>query len=464
MTEPWDRRSLDEQGRVRELILGRWGPLVATTAPFWARRVRAAGIDADAFTDDAALDRLPPATERALTLDAPGGAGAVIRPTEEQVRGLASNDLLTRVAAAIRRRGQDGARDVLLDEYRPVQLTRAGPDGELLVAASRSDLDRSHRAGARAASVLGLTDTDVVLSALPTGPSLAATGVSHLAHAASLTALHAGDDLEAVVHAASLLPASVLVVAADDALTVIEALVAARTDVRRLRLVVTLGPPLGPDDRERIVETSKALGTDVQVRALWAPSVGRSLWAECAEGGSGLHTTPDLERLEVLDPFTGAITDADGDLTLTTMGWHGTALVRLRTGSWVDPLETEPCPACSRTVPRLAGDVLERAWELEVDAGDGRQHHVDLRGVAAALEQLPELGIWRAELRGPSDRVPRDRLIVEVTGRPEAISRAQLADRVARATGLAPELSVGVDPDALDRTIEEMGGVFADSR
>jgi hypothetical protein len=48
--------------------------------------------------------------------------------------------------------------------------------------------------------------------------------------------------------------------------------------------------------------------------------------------------------LEVVDPMTGQPTDADGDLTITTMGWHGTVLLRVQTGTWVDPLTTAPVP------------------------------------------------------------------------------------------------------------------------
>jgi hypothetical protein len=467
VTAPWDQRPAAEQARVESLTLARWLPVAASAAPLWERRASGAGLVGRELTTRADLERLRPAREADLLADGPGAPGAVLRPSEEQVKAHGDGGLLSRMASAVRREGGEGKREVLLREYQPIELHRAGADREVLVASTRSDLDRVHRAGARAARVLGLDDRDVLLDAVPAGPTLDSLGLAHLAQGASITGLRArghGDDLAAVAAAARLLSATVLAVPLDDAVPLAHALADARVRLGRLRRIVTVGPTPDADTRGEIAAAFAVIGADADVRALWGPSLGRSLWAECAEGHHGLHTTPDLEVLEVVDPMTGRPTDADGDLTITTMGWHGTALLRVQTGTWVDPLDTGPCPGCGRTVPRIVGEVAPEAWQLPMTIDGWRTRHVDLRGVPAVLASTSGVTAWRAELRGPGDRVPRDRLVVEVAGEVTHAERTGLEQRLEEACGVVPHLTVGVHRHEIDRAVAELGGVFADLR
>jgi hypothetical protein len=196
---------------------------------------------------------------------------------------------------------------------------------------------------------------------------------------------------------------------------------------------------------------------------VWGPPAGRVLWAECATG-SGLHTYPDLELLEVVDPYLGQVTAGDGDLTVTTIGWHGSVLLRFQTGTWVDPLATDPCPACGRTVPRLVGDLVPSAWELAGTAEDGGACTIDLRGAAAVLSTVPGVAAWRCELRGPEGRGVGDRLVVELAGSVPADQLTRMHGRLTAATGVTPEVRAGADAASVERRIAELGGVFVDLR
>jgi hypothetical protein len=467
LSAPWDQRSLEEQDRVVGLALERWLPAVTSAAPFWARRAAAEGLEPRTATSAESLSGFSPVREADLLADGPGAPGTVMRPSEDHVKSYGGGDVLRGVASALRRDGAAGKRSVLLQEYQPVDLRRAGVDAGVVVASSRSDLDRLNRVGARAAQVLGLTDRDVLLSAVPAGPTLAAARVAHLAQGASITAMHArghGDDLADVARATQLLPVTVLVVAVEEATRLAKTLVGSRLPLGRLRRVVTYGPLPDEDLRREIAEAFGGLGAKVDVRALWGPEFGRTMWAECEEGTHGLHTSPDLEILEVVDPMTGASTDGDGDLTVTSVGWHGTGLVRVQTGTWVDPLSRERCPGCGRTVPRLQGEMAPAAWQLPVTDDAWRQRHVDLRGVPAVLSRTGGVRAWRAEIRGPNERVARDRLVVEVSGDLARAERAGLEQRLEAACGIAPHLVVGVHHEEIQRAIGELGGLFADLR
>ncbi|MFA9430422.1 hypothetical protein [Egicoccus sp. AB-alg2] len=459
----WDRRDDAEQRRVLERTLGDWLPLTLAATPFWRAAADQLGLAAPEARDLAALARLPAVRELDLVADDPAGAGAVLAPTEDQVKAHAPASSLREMAVALRGRGADGGRQVLRQTYRPLHLQTAGAHGSFLVASSRSDLDRMHRAGARAAAVAGLRDDDVLVSALRCGPTGAHVGVTHLAMGAGLTAAHprTGDALDEVVRAVGVLSPSVLVVAVEEATALAEELRAARVPTSSLRRVLVYGPPPDEAGREAIVGAFAVGGASVAVRAIWAPSEARALWAECAPG-SGLHTYPDLAYLEVVDPLTGAPTDGDGDLVLTSVGWHGTVLLRYRTGAWVDAPATEPCPQCGRTVPRLVGQVDPSAWQLAYAAANGPRV-VDLRGVATALERAPGIAAWRAELHPPADDTGVDRLRVVLAGEPAA-DVAVLADRVGAACGMPTEVGVAATAAAVAAEVDRVGGVFADLR
>lgn len=348
MSATWDRRSLDEHERVRRRVLTRWLPAVARLSPFWRSHLEGAGIDpADVMsTDD--LARIP--TVDGAAVRGAGGAGSpalVLRPREDDLKTVASLGALWRLATSVLRAGPTGKRRTILVDYKPVHLHRGGE--QLSIAYSRSDLDRLHRCGARAAAVLGLGSTDYLVSAVPYADRLEFWGIHHLALGASLLALHprgAGDGFEGVVDAFARVPATAVAVPTGEAVRLAPEV--ERVDLGRVRTIVLVGPAPSDDVREQVAVAWRSAGArgDLRVLTLWAQPEARAPWAECAEGGAatGFHTYPDLDIVEATD---------DGELTYTSLGWNGTALLRYRTRTHIGGIETDPCPGCGRTPPRI---------------------------------------------------------------------------------------------------------------
>ncbi|MBW3658136.1 MAG: hypothetical protein KY457_05825, partial [Actinobacteria bacterium] len=350
MTAPWDRRRPAEQARVEELVLGPWLPAAVAFSSTWSRRAGELGVAAASLGSRQDLMTLPPSREIDLLRDSGVGApGLLMRPTEDQVKAHASRSTLLDIARSIRREGRSGERRAILTEYKPIHVHRGGADADLAVAYSRRDLDRLHRAGARAASVLGLNDTDYLVSAVPAGPTLDWWAVYHLALGSSMLALHprgAGDDLSRSLASFALLPVTAVAVPVGEAVE-LAAVITESADVScdRVDTVIVVGPPPDEETRASIRDAWHAAGAgqDLRVRALWAPAEARAMWAECAEGVTGLHTYPDMELLEVVDPQTGDGSPSDGDLTYTSAGWHGSAFLRYQTGAYVEGLSTDAC-------------------------------------------------------------------------------------------------------------------------
>ena len=168
-----------------------------------------------------------------------------------------------------------------------------------------------------------------------------------------------------------------------------------------------------PTEHER-ADAAQALadaGIGAIVVAVHAPSGSRLLWAECRQsaGATGLHTYPDLDLVQVVDPESGEpLPTGSGELVVTQLGMRGSALLRWRTGDLVSDIESSQCPSCGRTVPRVIGT---RRGALVVSTETGRA--LDLRAVAGALSGRADLRDWRVVVGG-RDRDGRGQVVVHL--------------------------------------------------
>jgi hypothetical protein len=249
----------------------------------------------------------------------------------------------------------------------------------------------------------------------------------------------------------------------------------AGADISRVRTVVTVGAPLDDQQRTEVIDAWRAAGTteDVRCLALWAPPGVRALWAECAPsatydtgpGPIGLHTYPDLELLEVLTPAGRTTQRGGGDLTYTSLGWNGTALLRFQTGDYVSGLVTEPCPACRRTVPRVIPPIVPGAWEPSITTAEGAVD-IDLRGAAAVLTRTKEVSAWRVEVRSGGRGPDPEGYVVVLAGdgMEDPDRRERAAERLETAVGARPVEVRVEDRASIESYVEELGGTFEDSR
>ncbi len=468
MAAPWDRRSPAELTRVQGVALQKWLPSVVDFTSHWGAVASRLGVESDQLGTREDLLRFPTSRERELLAVAgPGAAGVVLRPSEDQVKAVASTGTLFGIAGAIRNGGKDALRRAVLEEYKPVHVHRRDVQG-LAVAYSRRDLDVLHRTGQRAATILGLTEDDYLVSAIPAGPNLTFWGTYHLGLGSSMLALHPrghGDGLGPVVESFDLAPTTAVAVLPDEAVELAEELAAADATVSRVRTIVLLGPVPTDEFRAEVAEAWRAAGaaSDLAVLALWAPPESRSLWAEQREHPGSLVTYPDLEVIEVVDPLTGLVTDGPGDLVLSSIGWAGTALVRFQTGCWVGGIATEVDEATGRTAPRILSEQVPDTWQPTLATVDGSVR-VDLRGIAATVGSIGSISNWIVELRKPTSRIKHDRLVLEIGGDVPDEDLARLSDALPTALGVEPTMVKVVAPAQVAARIAETGSVFVDLR
>ena len=427
------------RGQVRAVVAG---------SAYWRGRFAAIGRTAASIAGAAALESVPAVGERDVS---PGGdpaamAALVLHGGEKQFALHSSGPQLRR-AIRMRATAKPSYRRIVESETKPTSYAWTGLGFTYPVAYTRGDLDVVARAGARLWQVLGLSGDDALLSALPAGPSVEQTALQYAALASGAPALFPGGDLDRVLAAAKLAPPTVLAVATADAVDVIGALVDGEA-LERLTTVLLVGAP-SDDERAAAVAAVAEAGSKALVLAVHAPSGSRLLWAECREsrGATGLHTYPDLDVVQVVDPESGEPAPSGAaELVVTQLGMRGSALLRWRTGDVIKAVETTPCSGCGRTVARVVGT---RRGALVVGSDTGRT--VDLRALAGALTGRSDVQDWRVVIGGRA-RDSRGQVVVHLVPSGDEAGQAAVgaAADIRAVAGMLPTQLVVAEADELD--------------
>ena len=447
----WDRLDAKQLSSTREAALkAQVVDAVAPFSPYWRGRLKALGRTPAQVASLEGLSALPAVGERDVCPDGDpaGAAGLVLQARESGYALHAEGPALRR--ALVRRLAAPGSyRAVVEADTRPTSYVFAGLGLRFPVASTRSDLDVVARAGARLWQVLGLGKADVVVSALPPASTALQQGLQLAALAAGTPLLAPGDDLDDVADVLRLVQATALVVPPEGGAGLVQDLDASDVDLSGLRTVLVAGAPYDDERAALAASLQEAGATSAVVLAVHVPDGHRLLWGECrASGGrSGLHTYPDLEVVQLVDPETGERGGAGSqEVVVTQLGLRGSALLRWRTGDLADEVTTAACPGCGRTVPRVTG-TRRAALVPELLLRTGTRA-VDLRAVASALSGRPDVADWRV-VTGRSARDDADELLVHVAP-PATADPADVAVAVARdvrlASGLLPT-QVVVDDD-----------------
>jgi phenylacetate-coenzyme A ligase PaaK-like adenylate-forming protein len=453
MAASWDRRPPAQLAKTREAaVRAQVVDAVGAFSPFWRGRFRALGRPAGSVASLSGLASLPAAGERDLCPDGdPSGAAALVLQASESGYALHAEGPRLRQALTRRLTAPSSYRAIVEQDTRPTSFVWAGLGLRFPVASTRSDLDVVARAGARLWQVLGLTRADVVVSALPALPTAQTQALQLAALGAGSPLLAPGARREAVAAALGLVPATVLVVPALAGADLVQSLAESGAALSTVQTVLVAGAPYDDERAELRAALDDAGLQQAVLLAVHVPDGHRLMWGECrpSGGATGLHTSPDLEVAELVDPETGEQASGAGELVVTQLGLRGSALLRWRTGDLADAVADAACPSCGRTVPRVVG--LRRAALVPDLALRTGTQPVDLRAVASAVGGRTDVRDWRIVL-GHSRRDDADELLVHVVPGASA-DAAEVAVGVARdvrvACGLLPTQVVVVDEGRL---------------
>jgi phenylacetate-coenzyme A ligase PaaK-like adenylate-forming protein len=420
---------------------------VGSGAAFWQRRFGELGRSPSTIGNGRQLATVPAVGERDVspTGDPAAMAGLVIHGGEGHFVAHTSGAQL-RHAMKLRLTDTSAYRRVVEAETRPTSFAWSGLGFRYPVASTRGDLDVLARTGARLWSVLGLTRQDALLAALPLQPTSELLALQHAALAAGSPALFPGNDAESLVAAARLAPPTVLAVPHAQPQETVELLADAQPSLSTLTTLLLVGMPTEAERAQAQQALAAAGATQAVVLAVHVPSGARLAWGECrqSQGSSGLHTYPDHDLVQVVDPETGEESSGWGEVVLTQLGLRGTALLRWRTGDLTHGVDASPCPGCRRVVPRVTG-LVSRA--LVVPTEHGRA--LDLRSLAGALTGRPDIADWRVVVGG-RDRDGRGQVVVHVdAGDDPGPATVGVAADIRTAAGMLPSQLVAASAAGL---------------
>jgi phenylacetate-CoA ligase len=205
-----------------------------------------------------------------------------------------------------------------------------------------------------------------------------------------------------------------------------------------VRAIVVGGEPGGsvPATRARI----EALWPTARVFDHHGMTEAGPVTYQCTERTDVVHVLDRQFLCEVIDPETGAPRAADaeghGELVLTALGRVGSPILRYRTGDLVVPAGPERCP-CGRTTLQFAGGIIGRADDMVVIRG------VNLfpSGVDQVVRGVEGVAEYRIEI-DTNPALTEMRILVE----PEAAcaNAGELCERLERAFRATYNLRVPV--------------------
>jgi len=290
-----------------------------------------AGLGAAGVTTRSDLARLPPID--LATVDDPGSL--VLRPDMRTIlregdRFLAARVILARLIGTFDRFNAT----VFEPTFKPVHWLASG---KIPIGSTTSDLVRLGRLGATLLERAGVGPDDVLVSVLPGDGTLAHLEFVHGARRRRVPAAHLGQGATAADVVA--LGPTVLAGHAEQLRTIL-----AEFRLPLLRTVLCVGEEAAPSLAQLRVLAELA-GTSPVV-ASWAAPGARALWGECRPHAS---VTPRQDVVLHLNGESEVVETLDGELLWTGVGWHGSALLRVRTDSGGSLLDA--CPACGSVEP-----------------------------------------------------------------------------------------------------------------
>src|SRR3954468_21085480 len=389
--------SVRQLGKVQDsLVRAQVRDAVVPFSPYWKSRFAELGRDAASVNGVTALETVPAVGERDVSPQASaGGMAALVLQAGEGGFTLHADGPTLRRALRLRLMHRDAYRRLVESDTKPTSFVWSGLGFRYPLASTRGDLDVVARAGARLWRVLGLTSDDALLSAVPVAQTTEHVALHYAALAAGSPAMFPGDDPAEVVSVAQVARPSVIAVPSATAADLLATL-GGSDGMQRVRTVLLIGMPTD-DERAAAVQALGERSTAVTVLAVHAPAGARVLWGECREAGAGggLHTYPDLDVVQLVDPETGEPAADGGEVVLTQLQLRGSALLRWRTGDLTPSrVEAATCKGCGRTVPRVIG-VRRGALVLRSD----EDKVLDLRALAGALVGRADVDDWRIVLQ-----------------------------------------------------------------
>lgn len=259
---------------------------------------------------------------------------------------------------------------------------------------SAYDVEQLREAGLRLLEVLGLTQDDTAVNAMPYLPNLCFWQVYYATVSIGATALQTGGGrilgLEKIITALENMEATTLFTTPGYAEFLLYSAIHHQVKLPELRNIIVGYTPAPLPLVSRLEVLARMVGhPEATVKRVYYLNEAKAAWPECTPG-SGYHFYPDHSLPEAVEQAAGR-----PELVLTNLDVKGSCVVRFRTGDTIDGITYEACPSCKRALPRLTGEV-ERLQDIKTVVVNGEEKVLNLNSLYGLLAAEPEVLLWQA--------------------------------------------------------------------
>ncbi len=327
---------------------------------------------------------------------------------------------------------------------------------------SAYDLERLKESGERMFNVIKVDRKLVAINGFPYSPHLAFWLAHYALVKLGITSLQTGGGkvmgTQKIMDAIERLKAGILIFIPGYCYHVLRQALQEKRDFSSVKHVIFGGERVSPGHREKVKELLNQLGAESpNIYATYAMTEGKTAWIQCCEK-SGYHLYPDMEYFEVIDKDGNRVKEGEaGELVYTALDWHGSVVVRYRTGDMTQGISYEPCPYCGRTVPQIHPDIQRSSEVKEFQLSKIKGELVNLNNFFPLLSGVKEVEEWQVNIQKKNnDPYEVDEIIVEVapaTGVDFDLLRPKLEKRITNDIGVG----VTVKECQLNVLLEKIG-------
>lgn len=347
----------------------------------------------------------------------------VLQPTPELLKKHLPKTAL--LATALQKAVGANIKEKVEREYKPIHIHFTTGRTALPTAFFYSawDLRRLEEAGRRMMDCFGISTEERVINAFPFAPHLAFWQTFYSCRANNILTLHTGGGkilgTKRIIKAVESMKASVLIAMPGYAYHIVREAHEQKAKLSTLKFLILGGEKVSDGLRNKLRQMLIDLGSkEPQILATYALTEGKAAWPQCCELSS-YHLYPDMEFIEIVDKNGERVSEGEkGEIVYTSLDWRASTLLRYKTGD-ISRLETDKCPFCGRTVPRITQEI-ERVSEIkEFALTKVKGALINLNVLSSILSGHPSIDEWRVELRKKNnDPYEMDELIVHIAPKP----------------------------------------------
>lgn len=307
------------------------------------------------------------------------------------------------------------------------------------------DIERLKESGRRLFDLWGLTRDDTMINAFSYAPHLGFWQVFYAGLEKGSTVLQSGGGrilgTEKILTAMENMKAEVLFASPLYAKNLLQAAIKFNADLSNLTTIILGMEPVSKEMVARIKELMEMASTaGNRVLRSFYLTEAKTGWGEC-EGGEGFHTHPDLQYVEIIDPYTGKVLGEKepGEVVLTHLDARGTCLIRYKTGiRTTGGISYEPCPGCGSSLPRLTGELEELKYIVKLSSEDNDAQELNLEEITRRLDQEKALLLWQGSVNTEDENSSKITITSSWFNKDDSPA-LNLAEEIKKKTGLEVE-------------------------